>query len=411
MGYLDEILNPQVNPIILHKRMLAENVKFQNEQVKDKMLNDPTAIDQVLSHLSRSAIPDNVAKRLPAGVNFEKAISSIDSGDPRRKILEQLQVDMPNIIKNTPYGVHPAETIMKTVQDRGTAAKEDIYKYIQSNSGMFGKNVAPEAGYDVWEQNNPGMTSPIATFAGGVASELASMPLLAYAAGGGKGAGLARLAGSALSFSLPGGMVTKLLSAGLMTAVGMAGVDMIKKASASAGHPLNTVEELIAGIPAFGGVHALAKSGGRTLEKSFQRLATPTSESALSYMGLKSDLEPTMKAGTFKGASSIDSTLFDASTKEGLSREQMRRGYQDIWKQEDFAVGTAEAKVRDAEIKAAKIAKFSEPTLEDLTRIQNGEPRDKVIAERLNANLSDEATAAKEAQDQLTKRKIGRAHV
>ena len=49
MGYLDTVINPELNPAILHRRMLEENKKFQNEELKNKLINDPTYSDKILS--------------------------------------------------------------------------------------------------------------------------------------------------------------------------------------------------------------------------------------------------------------------------------------------------------------------------------------------------------------------------
>jgi len=283
MGYLDDLINPKLDPIIQHKRMLDENLKFQNEQVKEKLLNDPTAADHILARLSRSAMTDKAAAKMPEGASFEKAMSQIDIDDPRRKMLAQLQTDLPSIIKGSAYGANPAESIMKAVQERGAASKEDIYKHIQSNSGMFGKSVAPPADaadYEAWDEKNPTWTNPITSAIMGAGGELASIPILGQAAkfalaGSPKIAGALRLAGGALSMAppIPGwGMGAKIVGAGLMSVAAMAGLDAVKKAAASGGHPLSGMEEFAASIPIFGGVNALAKVGGGIAGKTLNSL-------------------------------------------------------------------------------------------------------------------------------------------
>ena len=108
MGYLDSIINPTLDPIIAHRRMLEENLKAHNEGVKQKLLDDPTYIDHTLARLSRSFMTDQVAKKMPEGASFEKAMAGIDTADPRRAMLAKLSTDMPGIIKSSGYGEDPA---------------------------------------------------------------------------------------------------------------------------------------------------------------------------------------------------------------------------------------------------------------------------------------------------------------
>jgi hypothetical protein len=378
MGYLDDAINPKLDPIILHKRMLAENLKFQNEQIKEKLLNDPTATDHILARLSRSAMTDKAAAKMPEGASFEKALSGIDPGDPRRAMLAKLSTDMPSIIKSSGYGENPASTIMKAVQDRGTVSKEDIYKFVQSRSGFFDKSVAPvadEADYAEWEKKNPGWTSPLASFAGGAAGELAAVPLLKYGANTGKLATVARGLGSILSMAPPvgPGLPAKLIGAGLMTAAAMAGIDAIKKGAASAGSPLSMGEELLASLPVFGGVNALAKMGGKAVRGSLASMR--------SGLGATEDYAGTNAINTF------------TRNQEGILRPNAPVGREELKAINDLQI----LKQGELEAQTAKMESFKKLTLEDNEAILRGANPTEVMNARVKANMEQDIidTAAK----------------
>jgi hypothetical protein len=364
---------------------------MQHEDLKDKLLNDPTYSDHVLARLSRSAMTDKAAAKMPEGASFEKAMSAIDQGDPRKSMLMQLQADMPSIIKSSPYGVNPSETIMKSVQERSGASKEEIYKYIQKNSGMFGKDVAPEAGYEEWAGKNPGMTGPGTAFAMGAGGQLASEGIQKFA--GSRmmtalpaAARVLGMVGRGLSFAppIPGiGMAAKLVGAGLMTIPAMLATDVVKKAAAGAGYefggsaPKQLLEELITGAPGFIGVNKLAGMG---VAKGAAKLASL--KEGLNIFG--------------------DKAVSSAATK-GVSRE-------DITALSTAMRTKAEAEAFSVAEHAAKIEKFSQPTMEDMIAIQaNPEKRVEIIKARLQANLTEEVATTQANKEMLDKRIIERA--
>jgi hypothetical protein len=371
MGYLDNILNPQLDPIIQHRRMLEANEKYRNEQIKNKLINDPTAADHILARLSRSAMTDKTAAKMPEGASFEKAMAGIDKDDPRRAMLAQLSTDMPNIIRSSGYGEDPSATIMKAVQERGATAKEDTYKFIQGRSGFFGKEVAPEAGYDEWEQKNPGWSNPFANAAIGAGGELASIPILGKAAQlamrGSKLAGPLRLLGGALSMAPPigVGLPAKLLGAGLMSMTAMAGIDAVKKAAASGGHPLSTMEEIAAGLPIFAGVSGLAKMGGKAVGSRLASL-----KGGLDVFG--------------------DNVVSSAATR-GVSREDIST----VSKAMRMDLETAAAQ-------KAKMESFRKLDPEDHEAILRGANADEVMNARVKVNMEKnvvETAAKKKAMD------------
>jgi len=282
MAMLDEILNPKVNPIVQHRRMLEENAKFQNETMKNKLLNDPTYSDQILAHLGRTAMTDKVAAKVPVGSNFEKVMGAIDKDDPRRKTFEKLQTAMPSIISSTPYGTDPRESIASAVKASGDASKEEVYKYIQSKQGLFDKTPAPAEGYEDWERKNPGWTPLSSSLAFGAGSQVAAEGLKTLGASrmlsmAPKVASLATGAGRLLSFlpatpTLPS-LFAKVAAAGLLSVGGMLAADATKKALVGSGaveiseNPLTRLAQDIAmSAPAFIGA---GKLGGMALAKMF----------------------------------------------------------------------------------------------------------------------------------------------
>ena len=275
MGYLDTIINPELNPAILHRRMLEENKKFQNEELKNKLINDPTYSDKILSHLSRSAMTDKAAAKLPEGANFDRALLAIDKDDPRRAVLAKMQKDMPDIIRSSPYGEDPSATIMNAVIDRGKTARDDTYKFIRDR-GFFDKEVAPVANpedYAEWERKNPGITPLSTSLAMGAGSQLAAEGLKSQAVGAIPKVGrLLQGAGRLLSFipttPTPMGLGKKLIAGGLMTAGGMLATDVIKQNLVKSGaielsaNPLTRLaQELAIGAPGFMGVGKLGGMG------------------------------------------------------------------------------------------------------------------------------------------------------
>ena len=369
------------------------NKMFQNEDLKDKLLSDPTYSDKILSHLSRSAMTEQVAKKMPVGTSFEKAMSVIDKDDPRRAVLAGLQVDMPNIIKSTQFGEDPGAAIMKAVKEKNAAAKMDTYKFIQGRSGFFSKAVAPvddPADYAEWEKRNPGWTSPITSALIGVGGQLASMPLLSHAAKAGrfatampKVAMVARGLGHMLAMAPaigPVGVGAKLLGAGLMSVAGMAALDVARKASASAGHPMGIGGELLAGIPIFGGLNAVAKMGakglGRQLASIERNLFTETGR------------------GFNEFTRTADGRLLP---KRPITGEQIRARGAEMGEE-----------IAAAEARAAKMKSFEKFEPEDHEAILRGAKSEDVMKARVKINMEKDAveSAAKEKllQDNILER-------
>lgn len=370
MGYLDSIINPELNPIIAHKRMLEENLRFHNENLKQKMLSDPTISDKLLSHFSREAMTENVAKKLPVGSSFEKAMAGIDKDDPRRAMLAKLSTDMPGVIKSAPYGEDPGTTLMKAVQDRSKATREDAYKFIQSRSGFFDKSVAPEEGYEEWEKKNPGWSSPITNALIGAGGELASVPILAKAGrmalSSPKIAGGLRLLGGALSMAPPvgpAGIGARMIGAGIMGATAFGALDAVKRASAAQGHIMGLPEELLASIPIFGGLNKLAKVGGRAVSGQLA--------------GLESNLATDMSRATNTFTRAADGRLIPVKAVTG----------------EDIRAAGARMAERDAlrEAEALKQESFRKLEFEDHDAILKGADPEAVMTARVKVNMEKDA--------------------
>jgi len=423
MSFLDEMINPKLDPVIAHQRMLEETLKHHNEDLKQKLLNDPTYSDQILSHLSRSAMTEKVGAKVPVGANFDKAISVIDKDDPRRQMLEKLQTDMPSIIKSAPFGENPSATIMKAVKDRSDASREDIYKYIQGKQGFFSKDVAPAEGYDEWEKKNPPWSSPISSGLFGAGAELASMPVLGgatrLAAAGGmlsKLAGPMRTLGGIMSMAPPiaGGLPTKLIGATLVSMAGMAGIDAISKASAASGHPLSGVEQFLAGIPVFGGLNAISKVGGKAVAGRLASMEhmipeggfnmTGKNEQAFGFAGERTPnpfetlASPGMQT-TMQGGQPVESAIPGATVLKPAVEGRDIRAFADVLKEQEGL----------KTIEAAKLEKFKELTDQDKNDIfMNQNDPEKVAAikdARFQANVKADAEATA-AQELKTKQDI-----
>jgi hypothetical protein len=266
-----------------HRQMMEEEYKMRqnlaNEKVKQSLINDPVNRDQVLAGLSRSAMTDKVAARMPESATFEKAITAIPEDDPRRKMYEQLAVDLPSLLENSGYGTDPRGTILAEVSRRSAEIRPEVYKYIQKNSGWFGKAVQSEPGYEEWEKKNPGFSDPVENAVWGVGQQLASIPVLAGAARYGAtkpmlAKGL-QFVGGFLNMAPPvgAGLLAKVVGAGLMGVAAFGMMDAIRKKSAKSGHELSFPEELVLGLGTFGGLNLLAKAGGRAYAARGTRLA------------------------------------------------------------------------------------------------------------------------------------------
>ncbi len=402
MGILDDILNPQLSPIVQHKRMLAENLKFQNENLKQKLLNDPTYSDQILAHLSRSAMTDKVAAKVPVGSTFEKAMSNIDAADPRRKMLEKLQMELPSIIRDSPYGTDPRESIAKAVQSRGDASKEEVYKFIQSRQGLFDTAPAPAEGYEEWERKNPGWTPLSTSLAFGAGSQLAAEGLKTLGSSTAMSmlprvAALARGAGSMLSF-LPAtptvpGILAKVAGAGLLSIGGMLAADATKRALVKSGavelseNPLTrTAQEMAIAAPAFMGV---GKLGGLAIAKLFGKTAPIVPE-------VVDAMQPAYRKALPEKSGLTE--VFDAEPNQiGLEKKYL------AWHPEAMTDKTAEATYK---YKMDRMEKFKELLPEDEEAIALGiKTREQAVKDRFNINVT------KDLEETAAADKLGREEI
>jgi hypothetical protein len=397
-----------------------------NEDIKSKLLNDPTYSDQILSHLSRSAIPDEKLKKLPVGTTFEKAMSNIDTSDPRRKMLEQLQTDMPSIIKNAPYGTDPGTAIMQAVKQRSDAIREDTFKHIQANSGFFGKAVAPENGYEEWDKKNPGWSSPATNFAQGAGLELASIPVLAaaskYAAKPVVGVGL-KLLGKLLSMGAPelgagagaivggplgatiGGAAGSVLSAGLTFATAMAGIDAVKKIAANNDQPIGPLGELALSIPAFGGAGMLARKGGLALSKIAAKQALAREGSQLASLGALKGPADDFISGASKD---VAGNYVARPAATVLHTREDEKAFMDAIQSHKRTTVPTEPidSIAAKEASAIRMKRLGTLEEEDLNRIHVlGEDASTVTANRVKINIAKEAEELKlktiETQDRI----------
>jgi len=275
MAYNDIVLDP----IIQRRRMLDESIKLKNEQLKQELLNNPEHANTYLAQLSRSAMTDKDAAKMGNNANLDKALLAIPEDDPRRKMYEQLASELPSLLEKSGYGADPRNTILSEVSRRQAEIRPEVYQYIKKNSGWFGKSVAGEPGYEEWEKKNPGFSNPVENAVMGVGMQLASIPVLSSAAryAGTKpmlSKGL-QLAGSFLNMAPPvgAGLLAKVVGAGLMSVAAFGMIDAVRQKAAEAGHELSLPEELLVGIPVFGGLNALAKAGGRAYAARGTRLA------------------------------------------------------------------------------------------------------------------------------------------
>jgi len=411
MNLLQQILNtsiPTESPDLYEQNYMRK--KLVNEDLKTQMLNDPTYADKILAHFSRSAMTEKASAKMPVGVSLEKAMSVIDKNDPRRAMYAATSADMSNIIRSTPFGGDPRQVIADTIKSRMESIKPSTYKYIQDNSGLFGKDVAPEAGYDEWNKKNPGWSNPIANAAIGAGGELLSMPLLSKVAQASKLATPLRMIGSVLSMAPPigGGILAKLIGAGLMGVTAFGAMDAVKKASASAGHEMSIPEELLAGIPIFGGLNAIGKAGGKVFAEGAENLAKN-----LSFDGAFS------KSGRgvqefFGGEGNRIPQEFNRLASPG-SQFTMENGNliesaipgklvpkPDTTKEDLLALNNLkEMNKAEKLVQSARMEEFGKLTTEDLEAIQLGADPTKVKADRIQLNSDAYESGIKASKDKL----------
>lgn len=394
MAYNDIALDP----IIQRRRMLDESIKLKNEQLKQELLNNPEHANAYLAQLSRSAMTDKDAAKMGNNANLDKALLAIPEDDPRRKMFAQLSREIPNIIKNTPYGTDPSSAILNAVQRSEEAIKPEIYSYIKSNEGWFGKKVAPaknQQEYLEWAEKNPsfgdipksaitgagigaglqGLAFPTAAYAGSMAAKgykfakplawvaknlLSWGPSLLGGAGGG-----------------PGGAVAgKLLGSALVGALGFGAEKLVETAAAKAGHPMSTLEKLAVGLPLWTGASRLAKAGGKYVEEELASLSRNLGSTA-EYNGVR-------KVNEFVRRRDGKLVPKPAVTIEDLKEAQAK-----------IDLTLAEKAAQDAKIESYK--KLSTKDLEEITLHPENEDAIRKAAFARNAAEDAAATAAKDA--------------
>jgi hypothetical protein len=394
MAYNDIALDP----IIQRRRMLDESIKLKNEQLKQELLNNPEHANAYLAQLSRSAMTDKDAAKMGKNTNLDKALLAIPEDDPRRKMFAQLSREIPNIIKNTPYGTDPSSAILNAVQRSEEAIKPEIYNYIKSNEGWFGKKVAPaenQQEYLEWVEKNPsfgdipksaitgagigaglqGLAFPTAAYAGSMAAKgykfakplawvaknlLSWGPSLLGGAGGG-----------------PGGAVAgKLLGSALVGALGFGAEKLVETAAAKAGHPMSTLEKLAVGFPIWMGTSGLAKAGGKYVGEELASMSRNLGSTA-EYNGVR-------KVNEFVRRSNGKLVPKPAVTIKDLQEAQAK-----------IDLTLAEKAAQDAKIESYK--KLSTKDLEEITLHPENEDAIRKAAFARNAAEDAAATAAKDA--------------
>lgn len=346
---------------------------LENEERKDKLLADPIAIDTILAHFSRAAMTEKAAAKMPKGATIEKALSAIPEDDPRRAMFMQMRQELPQVIKSTPFGASPAEAITKHIENKLASNKEATYKYIQSQSGFFGREVAPEAGYEEWEKKNPGFSSPVSSFIEGAGMQVVGTGIMGAAAKYGtavpKIAKLAGLLGRGLALvppAGPGGLIAKAAGAGLMMIPAMLATDLIKQGATKAGYKygeggiLKTLgEEVLTAAPGFVGVAKMAGLG------------------AAKTVGMLNRLKGNLSYSDVKG-------LANTSMLEGVSQREMR----------DFG--------NLLRSKVATIEKYGKLTPEDeALAAANPKKANDILNARIAANMKAENEAAAAAKAKL----------
>lgn len=351
ISYADEMLKAKLRQTL------------ENEERKEKLLADPTAIDTILAHFSRAAMTEKAAAKMPKGATIEKALSAIPEDDPRRAMFMQMRQELPQVIKSTPFGASPAEAITKHIENKLASNREATYKYIQSKSGFFGREVAPEAGYEEWEKKNPGFSSPVSSFIEGAGMQVAGTGIMGAAAKYGtavpKIAKLAGLLGRGLALvppAGPGGLIAKAAGAGLMMIPAMLATDLIKQGATKAGYKygeggiLKTLgEEVLTAAPGFVGVAKMAGLG------------------AAKTVGMLNRLKGNLSYSDVKG-------LANTSMFEGVSQREMR----------DFG-----------NLRRATIEKYGKLTPEDeALAAANPKKANDILNKRIAANMKAESDAA-----------------
>lgn len=127
---------------ILAERGIRQQLEYDAD--KEKMISDPSIRNSILAHVTRSAMSEKKAAKLPQNASFERALLNIDKDDPRREMYTKLASDLPNVLSNTPSGTNPGLTIANEIQRREKEVKPKIFEYIRNQrSSFFGKEPAP----------------------------------------------------------------------------------------------------------------------------------------------------------------------------------------------------------------------------------------------------------------------------
>lgn len=145
--------------------------KLQYNDIKQEMLNDPTASDKLIGHIGRGLMTEEKAAKVPYGSTLDKVLSNIDTNDPRRSALLKLRQDVPEILRSVRFGQNPESALAAAYNDRIAAMKPETFKFIRSKDG---EGVAPEEGYSEWERKFPGYSSAGSAFGFGAGSQVVS---------------------------------------------------------------------------------------------------------------------------------------------------------------------------------------------------------------------------------------------
>jgi putative transposon-encoded protein len=392
ISYADEMLKAKLRQTL------------ENEERKEKLLADPTASDTILAHFSRAAMTEKAAAKMPKGATIEKALSAIPEDDPRRAMFMQMRQELPQVIKSTPFGASPAEAITKHIENKLASNREATYKYIQSKSGFFGREVAPEAGYEEWEKQNPGFTSPVSSFIEGAGMQIAGTGIMGAAAKYGtavpKIAKLAGLLGRGLALvppAGPGGLIAKAAGAGLMMIPAMLATDLIKQGATKAGYKygeggiLKTLgEEVLTAAPGFVGVAKMAGLGAskavsalKSMDKSFGGITE-----GAEVGGIK-------PATWFRDGASMYKTAEDAY-ETGMLKIMEK---EDIVRQKQPIVGSLASVLGK---RANTIEKYGKLTPEDeALAAANPKKANDILNARIAANMKAEKDAAAVAKAKM----------
>jgi hypothetical protein len=366
-----------------------------NEDKKNELLANPMHTDLVLAQLSRTAMPESKAAKLATKANFDKAMLAIPEGDPRRLVFEGLREDMPKILSSK-YGVAPETAILNETKRRLENAKEDTYKYIQAQEGIWGKKTAKPEGYDDWALANPTYAGvPIAARKGatfGVLSQLASMPIVEQASRlalrGSKLAKPMMMAGRFLSMNpfTKKSPILALGGAALLGAGAFAGEEAVATAAAKAGHPLSTLERIAVGLPMWVGTGKLARMGESAVEREGTRLASQLGSTA-EYNGVKATNE------FVRGKSG------NLAPKPPVTREDLKAA--------DDAMNLSKA---DKVAQAAKMEGLKKLRPEDIEAITlNPENEAAIRKAAFERNVAEDATATVEREMKVKQDIVDRA--